>query len=51
MHPRVLRGPADVVAKPLSFIFKKSQWSGKVPNDWKRREILLLFSKRGERKV
>ena len=45
LHPRVLRGLADVVAKPLSIIFQQSWVTGDVPVDWKLANVTPIFRK------
>jgi len=45
MHPGVLSEWAEVVAKSLFLIFKKSRQSGEVPGDWKGGNIVPIFTK------
>jgi len=46
VHPRVLRDPADEVAKPLAIIFQRSWQSGEVPTDWRSGNITPIFKQR-----
>ena len=39
MYLRILKKLADVVAKPLSIISKKSWPFGEVPGDWKKSDV------------
>ncbi|KAJ7419194.1 hypothetical protein WISP_55266 [Willisornis vidua] len=43
MHPWILRDLEQRIAMPLSIIFKKSQQSSEVLNDWKKGNVTLIF--------
>ncbi|XP_050792312.1 myoD family inhibitor domain-containing protein isoform X1 [Gopherus flavomarginatus] len=45
LHPRVLKELVDVIAKPLVIIFENVWRSGKVPNDWKKANVVPIFIK------
>ncbi|KAM6036240.1 uncharacterized protein LJ206_001286 [Theristicus caerulescens] len=45
IHPKVLRELADVIAGPLSTIFKKSWRSGDVPEDWRKANVTPIYKK------
>ena len=45
LHPRVLRELEDVVAKPLSTIFRQSWLTGDVPVDWRLANVAPIFKK------
>ena len=45
LHPRVLRELVDVVAKPLSVIFRQSWLTGDVPADWRLPNVTPIFKK------
>ncbi|PKU29183.1 rna-directed dna polymerase from mobile element hypothetical protein [Limosa lapponica baueri] len=45
LHPRVLRELADVIAGPLSIIFERSWRTGKVPEDWRKADVISVFKK------
>ncbi|KFU98815.1 hypothetical protein N340_11879, partial [Tauraco erythrolophus] len=45
IHPRVLRELADVIAKPLSFIFGQSWLTGEVPLDWRLADVTPIYKK------
>ncbi|PKU43345.1 hypothetical protein llap_6347 [Limosa lapponica baueri] len=45
MHPRALRELAEVIAELLSIIFKRSWRTGKVPEDWRKANVIPVFKK------
>jgi len=45
MHPQVLRELADVIAEPLSILFKRSWRTGEVSEDWRKANVTPIFKK------
>ncbi|CAM4577256.1 unnamed protein product [Lepidochelys kempii] len=45
LHPRVLKELADVTAESLGIIFENSWQLGKVPDDWKKANVVPIFKK------
>jgi len=45
MHQEVLRELVDVIVRPLSIIFDRTWWLGKVPEDWKTANGTPIFKK------
>jgi len=45
LHPRVLKELADVLKRPLSNIFERSQRARKVPDDWRKANVAPKFKK------
>ena len=48
LHSKVLKELADVVPEPLNEIFEKSWITGKLPEDWKRADVVPVFKKGGK---
>lgn len=45
IHPRVMREMADMVAELLAIVFEKLWLPGKVPSDWKKRNVTPVFKR------
>ncbi|KAK4816177.1 LOW QUALITY PROTEIN: hypothetical protein QYF61_012467 [Mycteria americana] len=45
IHPRVLKGLADVITGPLLIIYQRSWESGEVPADWKLASVVPIYKK------
>ena len=45
IHPRVLKELANQLALPLTFLFNKSVFEGKLPTSWKVAEVRPIFKK------
>ncbi|CAM4551596.1 unnamed protein product [Lepidochelys kempii] len=45
LHPRVLKELADVISEPLAIIFENSWQLGRVPDDWKKANVVPIFKK------
>ncbi|KAJ7425019.1 hypothetical protein BTVI_04117 [Pitangus sulphuratus] len=45
MEPRVLRELEDMISRTLMIIFERSWMSGKVPEDWKKANVISVFKK------
>lgn len=45
IHPRVLRGLAKVLSKPLSIIYQQSWSTREIPGDWKLANVTPIYKK------
>lgn len=44
-HPKLLKGCAAGLAKPLCMLFNKSLYDSKLPDEWKRSQVVPIFKK------
>ena len=49
LHPRVLKELADKISEPLAIICETFCRTGEVPMDWRRANVILIFTKGVER--
>ncbi|GAB0208453.1 mitochondrial enolase superfamily member 1 [Grus japonensis] len=45
IHPRVLRGLVEELAKPLSIIYQQSWLTGEVPDNWRLANVMPIYKK------
>lgn len=45
LHPRVLKEPSQVIARPLFPIFTDSLLTGMVTADWQKAQVVPIFEK------
>jgi len=50
LHPRLLQELANIIAKPITLLFKKSLSEGLLPSDWKQAEVSPIY-KKGPKKL
>ena len=49
INPTTLAELADVLAKPISIIFRISLDSGRIPDDWRKAQVSPIFKNKGSR--
>ena len=50
-HPKLIKETANELKKPLTTIFKKSVDEGRIPEKWKKANVISIFKKGIEKKL